>query len=206
GRDMGDTTPGIRARDRGDRVTDVMWSLSMREWEAQDKRGSWYCLQVRPYRTADNRIDGAVIALMDITSLKRSAAELKIAHDDAKTIINTMPIPMLVISSDRRVQMVNESFCNMFKSERSKTEGKSLFELDDGQSHIPSLITMLETVLVQGTAFHDLEIEQDFPRIGHRDMVLHATATRLAGSDTRAALLAIEDLTARKQTADQLRH
>jgi PAS domain S-box-containing protein len=184
-----------------------MSSLSMRELETQDKRGAWYRLQVRPYRTADNRIDGAVIALIDITDLKRSAAELKIAHDDAKAIINTMPIPMLVISSDRRVQMANDSFCSMFKAEHSETDGKFLFELGGGQwAQLPSLITMIETVLVQGTPFHDVEIEQDFPGIGHKSMVLQATATRLTGSDTRAALLAIEDLTARKQTADKLRH
>src|SRR5215510_5818896 len=116
-----------------------------------------------------------------------------------------MPIAMLVIDSNRRIQMANQSFFNMFKIERSNSEGKSLFELGGGCWNISSLSTMLETVLVQRTPFHDLEIEQDFPGVGHKDMVLHATATRLMGSDT-TALLAIEDVTARKQTADQLRH
>ncbi len=36
-------------------------------------------------------------------------------------------------------------------------------------------------------------------------MLLHATSTRLTGAGTNTALLAIEDLTVRKQTADQLR-
>ena len=206
GRSIGDIKPGIQAPDLDEIVADVMSSLAMREFETQDKRGSWYRLQVRPYRTVDNRIDGAVIALVDITDLKRIAAEANIAHDDAKRIIDTMPIPMLVISSDRRVQMANDSFCNMFKTERSETEGKSLFELSGGKWRIPSLMTILEAVHVQGTPFHDLEIGQDFPGIGHKDMVLHATATRLAGSDARAALLIIDDVTARKRTADQLRH
>jgi two-component system CheB/CheR fusion protein len=205
GRSIGDIKPGVQAPDLEDVVTDVMSSLSMREIEVQDKRGSWYRLQVRPYRTADNRIDGAVIALIDFTDLKKSAAELKIAHDDAKTIIDSMPIPMLVISVDRRVQMANDSFCNMFRIDRQETEGKSLYELGGGQWHIPSLKTVLDSVLIQGTPTHDLEIEQDFPRVGHKEMLLQATVTRLSGSGARTALLAIEDFTTRKQTTDQLR-
>jgi two-component system, chemotaxis family, CheB/CheR fusion protein len=207
GRPIGDIKPAIQAPDLDDMVADVMSRLSMKEFETQDKHGTWYRLQVRPYRTSDNRIDGAVIALMDITDLKRSAAVLQIAHDDAKTIINTMPIAMLIIDSNRRVQTANQAFFNMFKTEQSDIEGKSMFELAGGLWNISSLSTMLETVLVQGTSFHDLEIQQDFPRIGHKDMVLHATATRLIGSGTgtATALLAIEDVTARRQAADQLR-
>ena len=43
----------------------------------QDKQGTWYRLQVRPYRTTDNRIDGAVITLTDITVLKRAEESCK---------------------------------------------------------------------------------------------------------------------------------
>src|SRR4030095_2411250 len=79
GRPIGDIKPAIQAPDLDDMVAAVMSSLSMKELETQDKDGTWYRLQIRPYRTSDNRIDGAVIALMDITDLKRSAAVLQIA-------------------------------------------------------------------------------------------------------------------------------
>ena len=59
---------------------------------------------------------------------------------------------------------------------------------------------------IEGVPFHDFDFERDFPRIGHRYMTLHATATRLTGAGSNTALLAIEDFTARKEAADQLRH
>ena len=73
GRPIGDIKPNIGAPNLDHVVAEVIASLSVKELEAQDKQGDWYRLQVRPYRTADDRIDGAVIALTDITGLKRAA-------------------------------------------------------------------------------------------------------------------------------------
>jgi len=43
-----------------------------REVEAQDKRGRWYSLLLRPYRTGSGRTEGAVLALLDIHERKLS--------------------------------------------------------------------------------------------------------------------------------------
>jgi PAS domain S-box-containing protein len=115
-----------------------------------------------------------------------------------------MPIPMLVIGPDRRVRLANDSFYNTFQVTRSDTEGRFIYELGNGQWNIPSLLTMLETVLNEGVPFRDFEVETSFPQIGAKYMILNATATRLAGG-ANTALLAIEDLTGRKLIADQLR-
>jgi len=148
-----------------------------------------------------------VIALIDITDLKRSAAALRMAHDDAKTIIDTMPVPSLMIGFDRRVQMANQAFSDTFKCERSETEGKTVFQLGGGQWNIPSLIAALDELFNRSMPFHGLAISQDFPEVGHKDLLLQATATRLSDTpETNTALLAIDDLTARKQADDQLRH
>jgi two-component system CheB/CheR fusion protein len=42
------------------------------EREVQDRGGRWYALRIRPYRTLENRIDGAVVVLVDIDALKRA--------------------------------------------------------------------------------------------------------------------------------------
>lgn len=36
------------------------------ERKVQDKQGRSYLLRLRPYKSADNRIDGAVVALFDV--------------------------------------------------------------------------------------------------------------------------------------------
>ena len=47
-------------------------TAAVKELEVQDRQGHWYLLRMRPYRTLDNHIDGAIIALVDIDVLKQS--------------------------------------------------------------------------------------------------------------------------------------
>jgi hypothetical protein len=46
----------------------------MRERKVRDLEGREYSLRVRPYRTTDNKIDGAVITLVDLEGKKESYA------------------------------------------------------------------------------------------------------------------------------------
>jgi len=47
-------------------LREVIETLITRERKVTDKEGRPYSLRVRPYRTTDNKIDGAVITLVDI--------------------------------------------------------------------------------------------------------------------------------------------
>jgi two-component system CheB/CheR fusion protein len=51
-------------------ILEAIDSVSTREREVQDREGHWYCLRIRPYRTSDNRIDGAMLLFIDIDSIK----------------------------------------------------------------------------------------------------------------------------------------
>ncbi len=57
-----------------DDVTAVLDSLVPREIEVQTLAGRWFLLRIRPYRTVENVIEGAVITFVDITELKRTQA------------------------------------------------------------------------------------------------------------------------------------
>jgi two-component system CheB/CheR fusion protein len=54
---------------------DVIENLHTKEREVQDEDGRTYLMSIRPYRTGDNKIDGAVMTLFDIT--ERKHAELR---------------------------------------------------------------------------------------------------------------------------------
>ena len=62
-------------------VLEVLETLNTLEREVQDSEGHWYLLRVRPYRTVDNRIDGAVLVLVDIDNLKRVEQALRQSED-----------------------------------------------------------------------------------------------------------------------------
>src|SRR5207244_13544477 len=65
-------------------LSEVIANVRERECEVQDKEGRWYSLRARPYFTLDNKVDGAVLVVVDITDLKRTEAETKTARDHAE--------------------------------------------------------------------------------------------------------------------------
>jgi two-component system CheB/CheR fusion protein len=50
----------------------VIETLTPWERDIQDPDGRWYSVRVLPYRSTDNRIDGAVMAFVDVDARKRS--------------------------------------------------------------------------------------------------------------------------------------
>ncbi|HKE24279.1 MAG TPA: chemotaxis protein CheB [Bryobacteraceae bacterium] len=73
GRPVSDFRLKIAIPDLVQLCQEVIDSLVPREREVQDPEGRLYSMWVRPYRTADNRIDGVVLALFDVTERKQAA-------------------------------------------------------------------------------------------------------------------------------------
>jgi len=70
GRPLGNIRPNFKLPDLEQRVRQVIDSMVPQSVELQDHDGHWYILRVRPYRTLDNRIEGAVLAFIGIDSTK----------------------------------------------------------------------------------------------------------------------------------------
>jgi hypothetical protein len=49
-------------------------------------------MRIQPYRTIDNRIEGAVISFIDITERKRAEDALQKAFDEIRTLRGIIPI------------------------------------------------------------------------------------------------------------------
>ncbi|MEM9003209.1 MAG: CheR family methyltransferase [Cyanobacteria bacterium P01_F01_bin.86] len=58
-------------------ISEVIETLNTLEREVRDGEGHWHLLRIRPYRTIENQIDGAVMALVDIDILKQTEADLR---------------------------------------------------------------------------------------------------------------------------------
>jgi two-component system CheB/CheR fusion protein len=63
-------------------LREVIDTMATKERDVQDSDGRWYAMQVRPYKTLDNRIDGAVLTLFDVDERRRLVAE-RLAIEDA---------------------------------------------------------------------------------------------------------------------------
>lgn len=194
--DFGRPISGIRhnldCRDLEEFVREVIDTVAVREREVRDKDGPWYSLRVRPYLTLDNKIDGAVLVLVDIDALKRSEREILESRDYADAILQEVP-PLLILDDEQRVVTANKSFYSQFKVTPEQIENHSVYELGNGQWRIPKLRTLLQDVLPRHSFFNDFEITHDFLGVGRRTVLLHG---RQLDSVSRI-VLRIEDVTER---------
>jgi two-component system CheB/CheR fusion protein len=58
-------------------VLDVFDSLTPKDIEVKDKQDHWWSVRIRPYKTTDHKIDGAVIALLDIDAIKKTGKSVE---------------------------------------------------------------------------------------------------------------------------------
>ncbi len=177
-------------------VTAVIERLTLVEQEVCDRDGHWYSLRMRPYKTVDNRIDGAVMTLLDIDRLKRSLDEAR-KHSGvcAEAIVETMREPFLVLDAALHVLTANPAFYATFHVKQEQTLGRALYALGSGQWNIPRLRQFLEEILPLNTHLQDFVMEHDFDSIGHRRMLLNARRISSDEMGSPYILLSIEDIT-----------
>ena len=77
--------------------------------------GAGINLQIRPYKTAANKIEGLVLSLADISDLKASLEQVEEARNYAQAIVETLREPLLVLDGDLQVVSANQSFYDFFK-------------------------------------------------------------------------------------------
>ena len=186
-------------------IAEVIDDVRAREREVQDKDGRWFSLRVRPYLTSDNKVDGAVLVLVDINDLKRSELAIASAREYAENIIGTMREPLVVLDPDLRVESVNRAFYQTFGVTPAETIGRFVYELGNRQWDIPEFRTLLEEILPQSHTIEDFLVEWDFEHVGRRSMLLNARRMHSHQGVNGRIVLAIEDITERRQTELELR-
>jgi len=75
--DIASTLPNVSWKELTSRVEEDAQPISM---EVQDRQGRWHNLRMRPYRSGGDRVDGILIALLDIDTVKRSVEEAREAR------------------------------------------------------------------------------------------------------------------------------
>ena len=198
GRPITDIRPDLNV-DLKPLLTTVLRDVVNLEQEAQSQQGHWYRLQIRPYKTLEDQIDGAVLVLTDIDVIKKRNQELVLAAEFTKSIIDTMPEPVLVLSADMRILMANQAFYRAFEVEPEATLNQLVYDLGDGQWNKPDLRGLLEEVLPHGRDFLNHEVVYELPDIGWKSFMLSG---RYMVQDPDAApliLLSLTDMTNRKK-------
>jgi two-component system, chemotaxis family, CheB/CheR fusion protein len=186
-------------------IVGVIETLAPKELEVQAQDECWYSLEIRPYRTTGDQIDGAVIVLSDIDEAKKATERINKAKLFMEEALATVREPLLVLKQDLSVVYANPSFIKTFRVFDEETEGRFLYQLRNEQWNIPKLRGMLEEVLSKDAPVVDFEVTHDFPTLGRKTMLLNARRIENGHDDEPIMLLAIEDITGRKDADAALR-
>ncbi|WP_240183072.1 PAS domain-containing sensor histidine kinase [Pedobacter jeongneungensis] len=115
------------------------------------------------------------------------------------SIIETVREGLLVLDPDFKVLSANQHFLKTFKVNAEETVGVNLYALGNNQWDIARLRDLLLEILPTSNPVVDFEVEHDFPHIGKKLMLLNAYRIELEGQFKDQILLAIEDITDRRE-------
>ena len=202
GRPLSDLTHRLGSAALADDAREVLARLLPVEREVRSEAGQWYLTRLNPYRGRDDRTEGVVITLIDITQRKQAELEFAELKEYAEKIVETLHEPLVVLHPDLTIKSCNPAFYEHFEVNVETTIGRRIYDLGNGQWNIPALRTLLEDVLPDSNVFNDYEVDHTFESIGRRVMLLNAR--RL--DHVQLILLGIRDITQRKAVEEELRN
>lgn len=164
GRRISDINPNITFRHLDNIVSEVIETLNTREIEVQDAEGRWFSMRVRPYRTSENKIEGAVLVLVDIGDIRQAIDEMT----------ELSPAPMLILTDQLKVSKANDAFCQFFDLTPEEIEGRPMLEIGNGAWNVPGFKVLLDQVLPENKRVELYRVENEFPKIGHRNILVSA--------------------------------
>lgn len=176
-------------------IEDVLRTLTPRDRACRHQDGRSFLVRIAPYRTVDNLIDGAVMTLVDISDQKRARTlgDNMLACIDG--IIDTVKMPILMLTTGLRFISANNAFFEKFNPGRKDIEGKSIFELAGGQWNFPAFRKLLSNIVEKEQTLENYPLEYDFPGIGRKKLVVNARRISQGDVKTETIFLAIEDVT-----------
>jgi len=132
GRRLIEIRPNVELEDIGAIAREAIDSVSSLEREVREVgTGHWHLMRVRPYKTWDNKIEGAVLSFVDIDALKRMAHQAQVF---AAAMGETAREAIVVLDGNLRVINANPAFYRKFGVSREETEQRAIYELGENAS------------------------------------------------------------------------
>ncbi|MEP7011397.1 MAG: chemotaxis protein CheB [Acidobacteriota bacterium] len=83
-------------------VQEVLDTLVPKDAQVATQAGLWFTMRIRPYRTLDNVIEGAVITFVDITETKHAQEALALANDRIRQAMMARDAEEVLVLEERR--------------------------------------------------------------------------------------------------------
>jgi two-component system CheB/CheR fusion protein len=130
GRPIGNLRPAIEVPELEAMIGEAIDTVQPRERQVRDKEGRHHMLRVHPYRTSDNKIDGAVIVLLDVEQVTAQAARLR----ENAALLELSADAIIVRNHDSIITFWNRGAEDTYGWKASEAIGKNSHALLQGGS------------------------------------------------------------------------
>lgn len=196
GRPIGEIRLNLNLDDLEPILLDVLETLSAKELEVQDRAGRWHLLRARPYRTADNKIDGVVMVLVDIDQIRRSQKALMDARDFAHAVVTSAQMPLVVLGPELRVKLASRAFFELCGLPAEQMVERPFNELAARCLNIDVNRQLLSILNAKPGEPEEFELEHETGGPDSKQLQLRARA--ILADNERVMLVTVQDITARK--------
>ena len=162
-------------------------------------------LQNDEFQRVQDQLESQQIELeLQNEELLRIQAELQDAREYAESIVETVRKPLVVLGPELRIITANQSFYETFRVSPESTIGNFIYDLGNRQWDIPKLRVLFEDILPNESVFNGYEVDHVFPDIGRKVILLNAREILRKNIGSHIILLAMEDITARREAEEAL--
>lgn len=142
GRSLFDITHSLRYSSLADDVKQAFETLKLIEREVESSDGKWYLMRLLPYRTADDRIDGAVLTLIDITARHLAEESARIGEQRLRLVAQSTNDYAIILQDPNGVIVTwNAGAERIFGFTEREVVGKNIaliYDPIDRKAHIPA--------------------------------------------------------------------
>ena len=172
GRPLTDIRPNIDIPNFPGIINEVIDTVTPKSVEATDEAGHWYSVRIRPYKTSDNRIAGAVLVLFDITDIKQDPTQAQ----RLATVVRDSNDAIVLYDLDGNILAWNHGAETMYGYSEQETRAMTLWDLIPHEAR-PDTLDLI-TRLSRGESVPSLETRRSTKDGRIVDVWLTATVIR----------------------------
>ena len=118
----------------------------------------------------------------------------------ANVMVDAVREPLILLDRNLRAISASRSYYELFGVTPAEVEGHSFYDLNGGEWNVPMLRELLAAAIAAKDVTGTFEFEHRFAGIGRRLLLLNIRRVSDMRSEDAALLLAMEDVTLRRQT------
>lgn len=127
GRPLSDITGQLTGVELLSDLERVLGSLQPLQREVETHEGRWYVMNILPYRTADDRIQGAIVTFLDITERKEAEGQLRASEERLRLLIESVTDYSIIVQNlEGVIEFWNPGAERMFGYTEAEAIGQSV--------------------------------------------------------------------------------